>query len=122
MDGMILNDTDLIEPSHWPVTVTFGLYDDSEPNCLSVVREAAKGIGYSFNDKGVVFWDELDEFDQSHEEPFEVECFLPGGSCRLSYAEFYHYMRLACERYAERHPKRATELGKHLAEYAERFL
>lgn len=119
---MILTDADLMDAAHWPVTVTFGLYDDRDPNCASVARDASEGMGYSFNDKGISFWDELDEHDQAHEEPFDVECFVVHDSCRLTYGEFYHYMELACCRYSERHPESAQELEASLRKYAERFL
>ena len=110
MCEMILTDADLMDAAHWPVTVTFGLYGDSNPNCASVARGAGEGTGYSFNDAGISFWDELDEYDQAHEEPFDVECFVVHDSCRLTYGEFYHYMELACGRYAERFPEKAQEL------------
>ena len=51
-----------------------------------------------------------------------MECFVVHDSCRLTYGEFYHYMELACGRYAERHPERAQELETDLARYAARFL
>ena len=54
MCEMILTDADLMDAAHWPVTVTFGLYDDSDPNCASVARDAGEGTGYSFNDAGLL--------------------------------------------------------------------
>ena len=122
MREMILTDADLMDAAHWPVTVTFGLYDDMYPNCARVVHGASEGVGLYFNDAGLVFWDELDEYDQTNEEPFDVECFVVHDSCRLTYGEFYHYMELACGRYAERFPERAQELKTNLARYAARFL
>ena len=122
MNEMILTDADLMDAAHWPVTVTFGLYDDRDPNCAGVARDASEGVGYSFNDKGLSFWDELDEYDQAREEPFDVECFVVHDSCRLTYGEFYHYMELACRRYAERFPERAHELEGYLEGYVARFL
>ena len=95
MGEMILRDADLMDAAHWPATVTFGLYGDGDPNCASVARDASEGVGYSFNDKGLSFWDELDEYDQANEEPFDVECFVVYDSCKLTYGEFYHYMELA---------------------------
>lgn len=122
MSEMILTDADLMDASHWPVTVTFGLYDDRDPNCAGVVHGASEGAGYSFNDKGLSFWDELDEYDQANKEPFDVECFVVHDSCKLTYGEFYHYMELACRRYAERFPERALELEGYLERYIARFL
>ncbi len=122
MGEMILTDADLMDAAHWSVTVTFGLYDDKYPNCAGVARDASEGVGYSFNDKGLSFWGELDEYDQANEEPFDVECFVVHDSCRLTYVEFFHYMELACRRYAERHPERASELEEDLEKYTVRFL
>lgn len=51
-----------------------------------------------------------------------MERFVVHDSCKLTYGEFYHYMELACCRYAERHPERAQELEASLKKYAERFL
>ena len=45
MSEMILTDADLMDASHWPVTVTFGLYDDRDPNCAGVVHGASEGAG-----------------------------------------------------------------------------
>ena len=122
MSEMILNDMDLMDASHWPITVSFGLYNDPEPNCASIVREASMGNGYSFNDKGIVFWSELDEYEQAHEKPFDVECFLLDDACRLTYDDFFHYMKIACERYAARFPEKTHEFEECLNEYAARFL
>ena len=122
MGEMILRDADLMDAAHWPVTVTFGLYGDGDPNCASVARDASEGMGYSFNDKGLSFWDELDEYDRANEEPFDVECFVVRDSCRLTYGEFFHYMELACRRYAERFPEKAHELEGYLERYIARFL
>ena len=122
MHEMILTDADLMDNAHWPVTVTFGLYGDRDPNCATVARNASEGIGYSSNDKGLSFWNELDEYDQAHEEPFDVECFVVHDSCTLTYDEFYHYMELACRRYAKHFPEKAQELETDLEKYAARFL
>lgn len=122
MSEMILTDSDLLEPAHWPVTVTFGLYETREPNCASVARGACEGKGYGFNDKGLTFWDDLDEYDQSLEEPFDVECFVVHDSCKLTFKEFFYYMKLACERYAARFPEKSQELQEDLGKYAARFL
>ena len=51
-----------------------------------------------------------------------MECFVVHDSCKLSYGEFYHYMELACRRYAERFPEKARELETDLARYVARFL
>lgn len=122
MNEMILDEADLVESTHWPVTVIFGLFDDGEPNCPSIVCGASGGTGYSFNDKGLVFWDELDECERAGERPFDVECFLMGDSCKLTHGEFFHYMNLACERYAKRFPERKQELADCLKAYSTRFL
>lgn len=43
MNVMILAGADLIQAAHWPVTVTFGLYDDKYPNCASANHWASEG-------------------------------------------------------------------------------
>lgn len=55
MGEMILTDANLMDTAHWPVTVTFGLYGDRDPNCASVARDASEGRGCSFDDKGLSF-------------------------------------------------------------------
>ena len=121
MHEMILTDADLMNATHWPITVTFGLYGDRDSNCASVARDASEGIGYSFNDKGLSFWGKLDEYDQAHEEPFDAECFVVHDSCTLTYSEFYHYMELVCQRFAKHFPAKAQEIEEDLEKYATRF-
>ena len=122
MNEMILTDQDLMQPEHFPVTVSFGLYEDARPGLVSVVLDAAKGIGYDYNDKGIRFWDQLDEYDKAHEEQFDVECYLLEDSCKLTYAEFYHYMSTACRRFELRFPEVIDELEEALGAYRESFL
>jgi len=122
MSEMILTDNDLADPSHWPVTVAFGLFDDQMQGFLGIARGMSNGIGYSANDKGVLFWNDLDDFDRAHEERFDVECFLLDNSCRLTFLEFYQYMKLAFTRYSERHPECAEELENDSRRFADLFL
>ena len=52
MGEMILGDADLMDAAQWPVTVTFGLYDDRDPNCAGVVHGASEGGGLLLQRQG----------------------------------------------------------------------
>ena len=126
MDETILKESDLLESSHQLVVYAIGFYDGGSGfgryGFPRLVKELSAGHGYGYNDKGINFWDELDEYDQTHEGRFDVECYLMDDSCKLTYAEFYHYMELACERYASRFPDSKEGLLSALDAYKERFL
>jgi hypothetical protein len=78
--------------------------------------------GFDDDELGLVFWDELDDYDKVHEEPFDVECYVVDDRCHLTYAELYHYLELACGRYAARHESAREQLERSLRAYRERFL
>jgi len=122
MNDCVLQVNDLFTQTHWPVLSAFGLYQDTDISFPCIIEGFSRGEGYGANDNGVNFWDELDEYDQTHEERFDVECYLVDESCKLTYAEFYHYMELACERYASRFPDSKEGLLSALDAYKERFL
>ena len=122
MDELIIKDTDLTNPDHWPVEVVFGLYEDTAPGFLNVLASLSKGVGYGFNDAGVTFWGDLDDYEKASESPFEVECFVLDDICQLTYAEFDIYVNLACERYVMRFPEEKGKVESLADAYRQRFL
>ena len=122
MTEYILCDADLLKPEHQLVIIVIGTYDGAEIGLPEIVSCCAEGIGYGANESGITFWDELDEYEQERNELFEVECYLMDDSCTLTYAELYHYLVVACNRYGERFANARSELQHNLATYRERFL
>lgn len=126
MNELILNEDDLITGSHWPVITVFGFYGGEGTkamNFVNIIENLGKGVGYGYNDAGCTFWDELDEFDKAQEkEPFDVYCYVLDESCTLSYAELFHYMRIAGDRYVKRFPDSLSRIHTALDEYSRRFL
>lgn len=88
----------------------------------ALVEALSRGEGYGGDEKGCIFWDELDEYDKVHERPFEVECYAADSVSRLTYAEFYSYVEIACERYSQRFPAASEPLEESLCGYKKRFL
>lgn len=126
MSELIINDEDLIIEEHWPVECVLGFYsgrsEQEHGEFPALVEAISKGKGYNCDEHGCDFWDELDDYDKAHEAPFDVECYAVGSACRLTYADFYRYVELACERYSQRRPSARKSLEKTLLAYRERFL
>ena len=126
MSELIINDEDLIVEGHWPVECALGFYSErsvqEHKEFPALVEAVSRGEGYNDDEKGCVFWDELDEYDKVNEAPFDVECYAVDSVCRLTYAEFYHYVELACKRYAQRYESARESLEASLCAYREHFL
>lgn len=126
MCELIINDEDLIAEEHWPVECALGFYRErsgqEHEEFPTLVEALSRGEGYNDEEKGCVFWDELDEYDKTNESPFEVECYAVDTVCRLTYAEFYRYVELACERYSQRYESAREPLDASLYAYRKRFL
>lgn len=126
MSELIIIDEDLTVEEHWPVECALGFYSErskqEHEEFPALVEAISKGEGYDDDEKGCVFWDELDEYDKAHETPFDVECYAVGSTCRLTHAEFYRYVELACERYSQRNESARESLSESLRAYRKRFL
>ncbi len=126
MSELIINDEDLVAKGHWPVECVLGFYSErskqEHEEFPDLVEALSRGEGYNDDEKGCDFWEELDEYDKAHEAPFDVECYAVGSTCRLTYAEFYSYVELACERYSQRYESAHKPLEESLNAYRKRFL
>lgn len=126
MSELILGDDDLITEEHWPVECVLGFYsgrsDREHEKFPDLVEAISRGEGYNDDDKGCVFWGELDEYDKGRETPFDVECYAADSVCRLTYAEFYRYVETACKRYSQRYEAASKPLEGFLCAYKKRFL
>ena len=122
MDQTIIQSEDLLDPSHWPVQAAIGLYEGGASDLPQIATNAAAGEGTYMDDCCISFWEDLDEYEKNQEEPFEVSCDVVNDSCSLSYAEFGHYLEIACSRYALRHPETADQFEKALNAYRKTFL
>lgn len=109
MDELIIKDEDLLKPEHWPVEVALGLYGDKKPGFLNILSAVSEGTGYEFNDAGITFWSDLDDFEKENENPFDIECFVLDDDCQLTYKEFGFYVDLACKRFGLRNPDKSGE-------------
>ena len=126
MSELIINDEDLVVEEHWPVECALGFYTErsaqEHKEFPDLVEAISRGEGYDDDEKGCVFWDELDEYDKAREDRFDVECYAVDTVCRLTYAEFYRYVELACERYFQRCESARGSLEASLRAYRKRFL
>ena len=126
MSELIINDEDLIVEEHWPVECALGFYSErsaqEHKEFPALVEAISRGKGYDDDEKGCVFWDELDEYDKAQETTFDVECYAVNSVCRLTYAEFYGYVKLASERYSQRYESARESLEASLNAYKMRFL
>lgn len=120
MDICVLKESDINDrKTQWPVLFAF---DDDNPSFVERAQSYARGKGVYNDDVCTSFWNELDEYEQSINQPFDVSCTFCSERYDMTHQEFYGFFELACRRYLETHPDTADVLEKALSAYREKFL
>lgn len=100
MYNIFLQETDLIDETHFPAIALINEAFNSDP--LEFVNNLSNGIGSGYNYSNCSFWDEFDDYDKSNTPKFDglristednEELILP-------IREFIHYLETACDRLA----------------------
>jgi hypothetical protein len=99
----------LEDPSEFPVQAFFNAVSDN--SFVDAVDCLTKGIGYSMNDAHCTFPTDLD----ADEKPFHgVRFSLFEQSATITREQLRCFVKLACDKYVEKHPQHKDRLAGFL--------
>lgn len=98
MYNIILQETDLIDETHFPAIALINEAFNSDP--LEFVNNLSSGIGSGYNYTTCSFWDDLDDYEKSSTPRFDGLRVSTEDNEELiiSMKEFIHYLETACDR------------------------
>ena len=98
MYNIILQETDLIDETHFPAIALINEAFNSNP--LEFVNNLSNGIGSAYNYTNCSFWNELDDYEKSNITRFDGLMVDTEDNERtvISIKDLIYYLEIACQR------------------------
>ena len=121
MYNIYLKDEDLLTAEHFPAAALIN--EAANSDIIEFVYDLVQGVGSGYDYSSFVFWNDLDEYDQTQVQKFDgIRVTNEGGeSVIMSYKEFLYYLETVFSRITNLDIERLGKLQQLINSFKEKY-